>query len=367
MIGSSGCAGGSSRFESASRHPSVLARFCLGRRTLSSARTPRHLRVSAGISARLAARRCRRGQRETPVFAGLLARLRMAGHFGRPAAENRGVPGSNPGLAIASASRRFVTVLPRTMNEAPAPARHPDAGGSALVYADVAVGSRRSMSEGGVTITAYQDGPYLVRGPFRMLDQEGREIAMQRPTIALCRCGKSQLRPLCDGTHRAIGFRAMSGAEHPARPEPEPEQSHTSPNGNLAARGQLRPLRRGSSEPPSPGDDQAALLEAVREAERCLVQALSTASSAGDYAAMSLAEPLLTAARRILEWGGADSEQLLLPSQPNGRGPGGAGRSRSQELVARALACARRLEANEDRRFHQVRSLLADAAKALAS
>ncbi len=68
---------------------------------LSSAQTPRHLRVSAGISARLATRRCRRGQRETPVYAGLLARFRMAGPFGRPTTENRGVPGSNPGLAMA--------------------------------------------------------------------------------------------------------------------------------------------------------------------------------------------------------------------------------------------------------------------------
>jgi CDGSH-type Zn-finger protein len=229
------------------------------------------------------------------------------------------------------------------------------------------------MSEEGVTITAYQDGPYLVRGPFRMLDQEGRQIAVRRPTIALCRCGKSQLRPLCDGTHRVIGFRAMSGAEHPGRPESAPEQSQlaTSPNGNPAADGQLRPPRRGPvvylNEPPLPGDDQAALLETVREAERCLVQSLSGSSSlAGDYAAMSLAEPLLTAARRILEWGGKDSEQLPRSSQLHGHGSGGVGRSHSRELVARALARARRLEAHEDRRFHQVRSLLMDAGKALA-
>jgi CDGSH-type Zn-finger protein len=243
----------------------------------------------------------------------------------------------------------------------------------ALVYADVAVGSRRGMSEEGVTITAYQDGPYLVRGSFRMLDQEGRQIAMQRPTIALCRCGKSQLLPLCDGTHRAIGFRAISGAEHPARPESAPERSQpaASPNGNPAADGQLRPPRREPAvylnELPSPDDDQAALLETVREAERCLVQSLSGPSLAGDYAAMSLAEPLLTAARRILEWGGKNAEQLPRSSRLNGHGHGGVGRSHSRELVAAALARARSLEAHEDRRFRQVRSLLTDAGKALAS
>ena len=63
------------------------------------------------------------------------------------------------------------------------------------------------------TITPYADGPYLVRGPFTLRDQEGEEIPTSRRTIALCRCGKSQIRPFCDGTHKLIGFRAPGGAE----------------------------------------------------------------------------------------------------------------------------------------------------------
>jgi CDGSH-type Zn-finger protein len=63
------------------------------------------------------------------------------------------------------------------------------------------------------TITAYRDGPYLVRGEFRLLDQDGNEIDVRRSTIALCRCGRSRTRPLCDGTHTAIGFRCSSGPE----------------------------------------------------------------------------------------------------------------------------------------------------------
>jgi CDGSH-type Zn-finger protein len=64
-----------------------------------------------------------------------------------------------------------------------------------------------------VTITPYRDGPLLVRGPVRLLDQDGREIESRRNTIALCRCGKSRLRPFCDGTHKLVRFKAPSGPE----------------------------------------------------------------------------------------------------------------------------------------------------------
>ena len=63
------------------------------------------------------------------------------------------------------------------------------------------------------TITPYRDGPYLIRGDFRLVDQDGNEIETRRKTIALCRCGRSQMRPFCDGTHTAISFRVPSGAE----------------------------------------------------------------------------------------------------------------------------------------------------------
>jgi CDGSH-type Zn-finger protein len=61
------------------------------------------------------------------------------------------------------------------------------------------------------TITPYRDGPLLVRGPFRLVDQEGAEIDVGRRTVALCRCGKSRIRPFCDGTHKLVRFSAPSG------------------------------------------------------------------------------------------------------------------------------------------------------------
>lgn len=64
---------------------------------------------------------------------------------------------------------------------------------------------------GATRIVPYRNGPYLVRGPFTIVDQEGNEIEVKRRVVALCRCGRSQIRPFCDGTHKLIGFRAESG------------------------------------------------------------------------------------------------------------------------------------------------------------
>ena len=78
----------------------------------------------------------------------------------------------------------------------------------------------------GVVITPYRDGPLLVRGPFTLRDQDGNDIDVGRRTVALCRCGKSRIRPFCDGTHALNRFRAPSAAERgraqgsAARPDP---------------------------------------------------------------------------------------------------------------------------------------------------
>ena len=65
---------------------------------------------------------------------------------------------------------------------------------------------------GGATITPYRDGPLIVRGDFRLLDQDGREIDPGRETIALCRCGKSGIKPFCDSSHKEAGFDACDRA-----------------------------------------------------------------------------------------------------------------------------------------------------------
>jgi CDGSH-type Zn-finger protein len=64
-----------------------------------------------------------------------------------------------------------------------------------------------------VSITPYRDGPLLVRGPVQLVDANGEVIETDRDPVALCRCGKSRIRPFCDGTHKLIRFRAPTESE----------------------------------------------------------------------------------------------------------------------------------------------------------
>lgn len=57
------------------------------------------------------------------------------------------------------------------------------------------------------TITAYPDGPLLVRGDVELQDADGAPLPRTRRTVALCRCGLSSIKPYCDGTHKPAGFR----------------------------------------------------------------------------------------------------------------------------------------------------------------
>ncbi len=62
-----------------------------------------------------------------------------------------------------------------------------------------------------VRIRIRNDGPYVIDGPFDLIDAAGNAIERpNRPNVALCRCGASVTKPFCDGTHSKIGF---TGAE----------------------------------------------------------------------------------------------------------------------------------------------------------
>jgi len=88
-----------------------------------------------------------------------------------------------------------------------APAQGPDSGEGRLarlreIQADVPLG-----------IQVATDGPYLVSGATNVYSWLGERLPV-RPQMALCRCGESAIKPLCDGTHARVGF---TGDKDPRR------------------------------------------------------------------------------------------------------------------------------------------------------
>jgi CDGSH-type Zn-finger protein len=58
------------------------------------------------------------------------------------------------------------------------------------------------------TIKGRENGPLMVLGPVNYANEGEAEQAKEGKRVSLCRCGGSERKPLCDGTHRRIGFEA---------------------------------------------------------------------------------------------------------------------------------------------------------------
>lgn len=48
------------------------------------------------------------------------------------------------------------------------------------------------------------DGPVLIRGDHVVEASDGSRHRTTRPISAVCRCGKTQRAPWCDGTHQVL-------------------------------------------------------------------------------------------------------------------------------------------------------------------
>ena len=59
-------------------------------------------------------------------------------------------------------------------------------------------------------ITPKTDGPLIVQGIPNLKTANG-EIDPGKPVYGLCRCGQSQNKPFCDGSHTAAGFTSDKG------------------------------------------------------------------------------------------------------------------------------------------------------------
>jgi CDGSH-type Zn-finger protein len=63
------------------------------------------------------------------------------------------------------------------------------------------------------TITVGRNGNLRVDGDFKIVDPEGNEYGLQgRTVVSLCRCGFSQNKPFCDGSHKREGFQEEAKA-----------------------------------------------------------------------------------------------------------------------------------------------------------
>ncbi len=65
-----------------------------------------------------------------------------------------------------------------------------------------------------IVIRCRENGPLVVPAGVTIVDHQGNAFVIPpgKENIALCRCGQSQTKPFCDGSHRACGFQASEVA-----------------------------------------------------------------------------------------------------------------------------------------------------------
>lgn len=68
-------------------------------------------------------------------------------------------------------------------------------------------GGEQETAPAAASVQPRKNGPLFARGAIRVVDMEGK-VVREDTRVAFCRCGQSDNKPFCDGTHRAIGFQA---------------------------------------------------------------------------------------------------------------------------------------------------------------
>ncbi|HET7101496.1 MAG TPA: CDGSH iron-sulfur domain-containing protein [Terriglobia bacterium] len=75
----------------------------------------------------------------------------------------------------------------------------------------------------GAKITVKSNGSVRIEGDFEIVDQEGKAFGLGgRTVVSLCRCGHSENKPFCDGSHRRVGFQSEIKAFDLPAPIPKP-------------------------------------------------------------------------------------------------------------------------------------------------
>ena len=61
--------------------------------------------------------------------------------------------------------------------------------------------------DGKLRVTPSGDGPLVLTGPFAIRSADGKTMLAGTKT-KLCRCGQSQTKPFCDGSHKRVEFKS---------------------------------------------------------------------------------------------------------------------------------------------------------------
>ena len=67
------------------------------------------------------------------------------------------------------------------------------------------IGDTTHDAEELVKIDVASKGPLLIKGRFEITDHNGN-VLETKDKVALCRCGASENKPFCDGSHKKIDF-----------------------------------------------------------------------------------------------------------------------------------------------------------------
>ena len=71
-------------------------------------------------------------------------------------------------------------------------------------------------------ITIRNNGSVLIEGDFTIYDAAGNAFDLAgRSQISLCRCGQSENKPFCDGSHKKIEFQSVCPARQLPPPAPK--------------------------------------------------------------------------------------------------------------------------------------------------
>jgi CDGSH-type Zn-finger protein len=71
-------------------------------------------------------------------------------------------------------------------------------------------------------VTVNNNGPLRIEGEFSICDASGNEFGLAgRTVISLCRCGLSENKPFCDGSHARQGFQSQVEARDLPAPKPK--------------------------------------------------------------------------------------------------------------------------------------------------